>query len=1102
MANQIKGITVEIGGNTQPLQKSLEAVNKNAKNLSSELRVIDKLLKLDPSNTTLLAQKQKVLADAIDSTSEKLEILTTAQKQAQEQLERGDIGEAQYRELERQVIQTRESLGKLQDQAMSLEYSMAGMGEESNQTADDVEEVGDAAEKSEKQLKTLTAGGVALGTLLGNLATKLVGFSGRAATFLLDAVEASAEFRSDLSKLQQNATAAGTSLDNVSGDLEYFIALTNETDSSVEALSNLLQAGFTDETLTNAVNNLSGAVIKFPDTLKIESLADSLQETLATGEATGQYGELLERLGVNLDDFESGLKKCTTATEKQEYAVDVLAKNGLTNLNEEYKIANRELIEYSTAQTKYNQALAKIGTAMQPVSTAITGIKTTLLNGMLPAIENVGDSLNKKLASPSVQQDIEKLGKSLGDAAEVLADFVMFLIENGDTIIMIIGSIAAGFAAWKITGILTSATKAVIEFVSNLKNGLSAINAANLSNIIGVLTTIGSLLFGLISSISKASAEMEGLKEDAEALKTTAEDLSLDFEKTNQEFIINSQRADELATSIQDLDNQIRSGRLSTGDLAIAQADLSRKTAQYNAIMGDTVLTIDKETGAIDGGTEALKQHTQKLIENAKAQAYVEKYAEAVKTASEAEVTMAATIAEMRDEYDNLTTTQQKLMDKMIAGTATQEEVSRLWHSTSIIGEKHNAEIMAGVEAWEDANAAREAAIQSMANYEEAAAAEGISLAANTEAIDQQTQAVYNLSEQEAQLLMQRLANNETISSADQAALEAWKANNAAYAEAYEEELAKQQEYQQRRIDILTNANDAINYDNQLSLQEQLNNYDNNAQKMLEYENGLASLRERAMNESNETVRNAMLTYLDYLGDYSEESMGIVHQLITGYGEGGGDMFTALSERYTAALGSEAPKIMSQTDDTFSEVGTQADESVSGSIDEATGATDSAKTKIKDMASAMDAEVKNQDNFYTIGKDIIYQIKNGMLTAENSLYSVASRIAREMKNRMTIRGTVSATGNGSTAKINVNWYAQGGIFNIPSIIGVGEAGPEAVIPLDKLEGIISNTLSNSRTISFQPVIHFTAQRVTDAEALRLSKIIGREFARATGGRMS
>ena len=81
---KIKGITIEIGGNTQPLNKALSDVNKKSKDLQSELRQVDKLLKLDPKNTELLAQKQKLLAEAVQNSKEKLDRLKTTQQQVNE----------------------------------------------------------------------------------------------------------------------------------------------------------------------------------------------------------------------------------------------------------------------------------------------------------------------------------------------------------------------------------------------------------------------------------------------------------------------------------------------------------------------------------------------------------------------------------------------------------------------------------------------------------------------------------------------------------------------------------------------------------------------------------------------------------------------------------------------------------------------------------------------------------------------------------------------------------------------------------------------------------------------------------------------------------
>ena len=119
MARNIKGITIEIGGNTQPLNRALEGVNKKSKDLQSELKQVDRLLKLDPKNTELIKQKQELLAQAVGNTKGKLDTLKEAEKQVQAQFEKGEVGEEQYRAIQREVVATEQNLkdleGKLKD---------------------------------------------------------------------------------------------------------------------------------------------------------------------------------------------------------------------------------------------------------------------------------------------------------------------------------------------------------------------------------------------------------------------------------------------------------------------------------------------------------------------------------------------------------------------------------------------------------------------------------------------------------------------------------------------------------------------------------------------------------------------------------------------------------------------------------------------------------------------------------------------------------------------------------------------------------------------------------------------------------------------------
>ena len=113
MANRIKGITVEIGGDTTKLQTALQGVNKEAKNTQAQLKDVEKLLKLDPGNTELLAQKHKLLGDAVAETKNKLETLKTAAEQANTALANGEISQEQYDALQREIIETENDLKRL-----------------------------------------------------------------------------------------------------------------------------------------------------------------------------------------------------------------------------------------------------------------------------------------------------------------------------------------------------------------------------------------------------------------------------------------------------------------------------------------------------------------------------------------------------------------------------------------------------------------------------------------------------------------------------------------------------------------------------------------------------------------------------------------------------------------------------------------------------------------------------------------------------------------------------------------------------------------------------------------------------------------------------
>ena len=301
---------------------------------------------------------------------------------------------------------TKSKLSSLKDEKKNIHV----IGTSFKEAKDKVEPVIKKVEKVGSVIGGATSKAVKFTATLGKIDTAMIGKAadgfkkytqtigvGLAAvtTALAANVEASREWNSDMTKLKTNAETSGNNFDFMKSKMQDLVAITGESDSSIEALSNLMAVGFSDEQMTPAINALSGAVEKFPDTLKIESLSDSLQETLATGAATGQFSELIGRMGDSVDDFNAGLQNCTSEAERQQYALDWLANSGLSEINDEYQSANKSTLDYERASFELQDALASLGTAFTPVMAGAKGMAADFLTKSLPAVQKLSGGFTK-----------------------------------------------------------------------------------------------------------------------------------------------------------------------------------------------------------------------------------------------------------------------------------------------------------------------------------------------------------------------------------------------------------------------------------------------------------------------------------------------------------------------------------------------------------------------------------------------------------------------------------------------------------------------------------------------------------------------------------
>lgn len=491
--SSIKGITIKIGGDTTGLDKALKETNKKSRELESELKAVDKSLKLDPNNVTLVKQKQDLLKDSIKETKSKLDVLKEAQSQVTAQYKKGEIDAGQYRAFQRELETTKSKLSSLKDEKKNIHV----IGTAFKEAKDKVEPVIKKVEKVGSVIGGATSKAVKFTATLGKIDTAMIGKAadgfkkytqtigvGLAAvtTALAANVEASREWNSDMTKLKTNAETSGNNFDFMKSKMQDLVAITGESDSSIEALSNLMAVGFSDEQMTPAINALSGAVEKFPDTLKIESLSDSLQETLATGAATGQFSELIGRMGDSVDDFNAGLQNCTSEAERQQYALDWLANSGLSEINDEYQSANKSTLDYERASFELQDALASLGTAFTPVMAGAKGMAADFLTKSLPAVQKLSGGFTKLFDGVSSLLDAYDSGGLDG-----LTEQIPIVISN-------LFNSASEFLAENAPTLITAATTVLTSIIQSL-----AQLAPSLIN--SILPSLLNGFFGLINAL-------------------------------------------------------------------------------------------------------------------------------------------------------------------------------------------------------------------------------------------------------------------------------------------------------------------------------------------------------------------------------------------------------------------------------------------------------------------------------------------------------------------------------------------------------------------------------------------------------------------------
>ncbi len=546
MASRIQGITVEIGGDTTKLQNALKGVNGQIKSTQSQLKDVNKLLKLDPGNTELLAQKHKLLAEAVSETKEKLVTLKTAAEQANTALANGEISKEQYDALQREIVETEQDLKNLETQANQSATAVQKIAA----TGEKFKTVGDNISSAGQKLLPVTAGVTALGTA---------------------SVTTAANFESSMSQVQATmgitkdamSTVNGQSVNTMDTLSKLAKKMGAETAFSAsecaEALNYLALAGYDTQqmcdTLPTVLNLAAAGDIALADASDMvtdamsalgmgvdeaETMVDQMAKTASTtNTSVAQLGEGILTIGATAKSIKGGTAELNTA-------LGILANNGIkgaeggTHLRNiilslqnptDKAAAQMEALGLSVYDSEGN--MRSMNDILGDLNKSMDGMTSAEKSNIISTIFNKTDlsSVNALLANTGETWDsLQKSITDSGGAAQQMADTQL---DNLQGQITILKSALEGLAI-SFGELLMPAIKQIVGWVQKFVdwlNGLSegtkktvvtiALLAAALGPVLIVIGKVISAVGTIMTIVPKIAGVINTVKGAFAALNTT-----------------------------------------------------------------------------------------------------------------------------------------------------------------------------------------------------------------------------------------------------------------------------------------------------------------------------------------------------------------------------------------------------------------------------------------------------------------------------------------------------------------------------------------------------------------------------------------------------
>lgn len=659
MSKRIKGITITLDGDTRGLDKALSDVNKKSRELQTELRDVDRLLKFSPKNTELLAQKQKLLAEQVKVTRERLDKLKSSQEQVTKAFEAGEISEKQYRDFQKEIVETESKLKHYETQLKSVDSTQRSFGEKMAASGKTVKEFGDKMTSVGKELSMkVTAPLVAI----GGIAAK-IGMDFKAGMSEVQAI--SGATGEELAQLEGKARELGSSTKfsakQVTEGFTYMAMSGWDVKQSMEGIDGVLNLaaasgedlGRVSDILTNSISAFGDEASdagRYADVLAAAA-SNANTDVSGLGEAFKMVGPVAGALGYSLEDTSVALSLMANSGI-QGSAAGTALRSALTNLVKPTAAMQKEMeslginIKDSNGEMKPLDSL--LGdlrksfsnlTDDQKANSAATIFGKEAMAGML-SIVNASDAdfnkLSKAIAnSDGVAQEmaktmqnnlsgqinnlrsgLEELAIKISDALEPalmwlvnamqkLVDWMNGLSENTQRVIVVIAGLVAAIGPLAVVlGTILTGVGAFMTVLPALIPLITAL-AGPIGIVIGSLTALGVAYSLLKTDADEVYKSQEKLAESNLALSESylenLESTTEQIDKTSELIAKTKEQMEVTDALVDSFESLMEKSKLTTdefGEFLTLQTQIENtKSPERIAELGDRMNALREKSG-------------------------------------------------------------------------------------------------------------------------------------------------------------------------------------------------------------------------------------------------------------------------------------------------------------------------------------------------------------------------------------------------------------------------------------------------------------------------------------------------------------------------